>query len=57
VEEKERELTKGGGGVVGKKEMGRMEAREERAEGWGARYEEIKAMVELEKEVESGVWR
>jgi len=45
------------GGPAEKKMMGRMEARDERGEGWGARYEEIKAMVELEKEVERGIWR
>jgi len=57
VEEQERELRKGGGGVAKKREMGRMEARDELGEGWEARYEEIKTMVELEKKAERGIWR
>jgi len=56
VEEKGGELSEGRGGVV-EKRMGRMEARDERDGGWGVRYEEIRAMVELEKEAESGVWK
>lgn len=57
TEEKVMQSCEGRDAPVGKKKVGRMEAREERGEGWGARYEEIKAMVELEKEAERGVWR
>lgn len=48
---------KGMSGLVEKKQMGRMQARDERDAGWRARYRELRAMVELEEEVERGVWR
>lgn len=54
VEEKEREAREGRKGGV---EMGRREARRERDVGWEARYEEFRAMVELEREAETGVWK
>lgn len=57
TEDKAMRFREGMGGPAGEKKMGRLEARDERGEGWGARYEEIKAMVELEKEAERGVWR
>jgi hypothetical protein len=57
TEEKVMRFREGRGGPAEKKKMGRMEARDELGAGWDARYEEIKAMVELEKEAERGVWR
>jgi len=57
TEEKTMRFRDGRGGPAEKKKIGRMEARDELGAGWDARYEEIKAMVELEKEAERGVWR
>lgn len=44
-------------GPVEKKKVGRMQPRDERDTGWRARYEEIRAMVQLEEDAERGVWR
>ena len=48
---------KGRPGEGAEKKAGRMQARDEWAGPWAGRFEEIRAMRELEIELENGVWK